>query len=331
MEMRNRISKTVMRNMKRFLPLLALICLLLPTASSAMVRPLPYATEVASFQSTSLQPQSEYVPIPIDFDCDFAGQSCRNDPVDVTDPLGLDENTVSISIPDDRSPVGSRIDVYQNTSAFYGCPQDTTGLFKPVVRKLEKNAIDIVTKSTVEIAKEMFELSPLSSLYTAIAGKDAVTGRKMKRAAGVIGLVTWVSPASRVEQKVANQAARVEASVAREAIVAAKSETVIVRHYTDTATRGLINGSGELRSGSYVTLPAEISPSAGHLQIEDILEINPGRGSTFVDLPTPASNLRIPANGPTTSGGTWQRQLVEPTPVDPNLWRRPPGRPAGGG
>jgi len=93
MEMRNRISKTVMRNMKRFLPLLALICLLLPTASSAMVRPLPYATEVASFQSTSLQTQSDYVPIPIDSDSSFAGQKCRNDPVNVTDPLGLHEFT----------------------------------------------------------------------------------------------------------------------------------------------------------------------------------------------------------------------------------------------
>ena len=118
---------------------------------------------------------------------------------------------------------------------------------------------------------------------------------------------------------------------ASECSVAAKSETVIVRHYTDTATRGLINESGNLRAGSYVTLPSEIRPGAGHLQIEDVLEINAGRGSTYIDVPTPASNLRIPANGPTTSGGAWQRQLIEPTPVDPNLWRRPPGRPAGGG
>jgi len=79
----------VMRNMKHLLPILALICLLRPTTSSAMVRPLPCATEAASFSSTSLQPQSEYVLIPFDFDCDFARQSCRNDPVDFTDPLGL--------------------------------------------------------------------------------------------------------------------------------------------------------------------------------------------------------------------------------------------------
>jgi len=75
--------------MKRLLAILALMCLLLPITSSAMVRPLPYATEAASFQSTSLQPQLDYVPIPIDSDCGFAGQKCRNDPVDFSDPLGL--------------------------------------------------------------------------------------------------------------------------------------------------------------------------------------------------------------------------------------------------
>jgi len=222
MEMRNRISETAMPEMKRFLTILSLLCLLVPTTSSAMVLPLPYAAQAASFQSTSLQPQSDYTLVPVNVYLGLEADFCRNDPVDFSDPLGLDENTVSISIPDDRSPLGSRIDVYQNTSAFYGCPQDTTGSFKPVVRKLEKNAFDIGAKSTVVIAKEMFEFSPLSSLYTTITGKDAMTGRKMKRAAGVIGLVTWVSPASRVEQKVANQAARVEASVAREAIVAAE-------------------------------------------------------------------------------------------------------------
>jgi len=87
--MRNRLIETIMPNMKRLLSILALICLLLPTTSSAMVRPLPYAIEAASFQSASLQPQSDYVPIPIDSDCGFAGQKCRNDPVDFTDPLGL--------------------------------------------------------------------------------------------------------------------------------------------------------------------------------------------------------------------------------------------------
>jgi len=112
---------------------------------------------------------------------------------------------------------------------------------------------------------------------------------------------------------------------------AAKGDTVLVRHYTDTATRQLINEGGQLNPRTYVTLPSEIPPRAGHLQIEQILEIEPGRGSTYIDVPTPASNLRVPANGPTTSGGAWQRQLIEPAPIDPTLWRRPPGRPPGGG
>lgn len=112
-------------------------------------------------------------------------------------------------------------------------------------------------------------------------------------------------------------------------LLAPKGETVVVRHYTDTATRELINKSGSLNPGTHVTLPSEIPPQAGHLQIEKLLEIKPGRGSTYIDVEVPASNLRIPANGPTTSGNAWQRQLIEPTPIDPNLWRRPPGRPVG--
>jgi len=82
-------TESFMPNMKRLLPIIVLICLLRPTTSSAMVRPLPCATEAASFSSTSLQPQLDYVPIPIGSDCGFAGQKCRNDPVDFTDPLGL--------------------------------------------------------------------------------------------------------------------------------------------------------------------------------------------------------------------------------------------------
>src|SRR6266699_2072535 len=63
---------------------------------------------------------------------------------------------------------------------------------------------------------------------------------------------------------------------------AARGDTVLVRHYTDTATRQLINESGQLRAGTFVTLPSEITPRAGHLQIERILEINLGRGATYI-------------------------------------------------
>jgi len=76
--------------MRRLLPLLALICLFLPTTSSAMVLPLPYAAQAASFQSTSLQPQSDYTLVPVNVYRDSEAEFCRNDPVDFTDPLGLD-------------------------------------------------------------------------------------------------------------------------------------------------------------------------------------------------------------------------------------------------
>ncbi|EKD27678.1 MAG: hypothetical protein ACD_79C00637G0001, partial [uncultured bacterium] len=107
--------------------------------------------------------------------------------------------------------------------------------------------------------------------------------------------------------------------------------TVIVRHYTDSFGRGAITQSGELRSGTYVTLPTEIRTSSGHLQIESKLEIAPGRGSNYIDFKVNKSNLSIPENGSTTSGDAWQRQIINPVKINTATWKRPPGRPSKGG
>ncbi len=45
------------------------------------------------------------------------------------------------------------------------------------------------------------------------------------------------------------------------------ADTVLVRHYTDDAGRAGIEDSGELRAGTYVTLPSEISPDAFPLRL----------------------------------------------------------------
>ena len=102
---------------------------------------------------------------------------------------------------------------------------------------------------------------------------------------------------------------------------------VTVRHYTDNASKVAITESKGLRSGSYITKPSEVNPRAGHLQIEELLEIKPGRGTNYIDVDVPRFKLRTPNNGATTSGGAWQRQILGETKIDKFWWRRPPGRP----
>ena len=43
-----------------------------------------------------------------------------------------------------------------------------------------------------------------------------------------------------------------------------------------------------------------------------MLEVDPEKGSNWIDLATRLSNLAVPANGPVTSGDAWQRQLIDP-------------------
>jgi len=105
-------------------------------------------------------------------------------------------------------------------------------------------------------------------------------------------------------------------------------DTIIkVRHYTDVETSLQITESRKLFDNTHVTLPLQIPPGVGHLQIEKLLEIEPGRGSTYIDLEVPMSNLKVPDNGLTTSGGAWQRQLINEMNFPMFQWRRPPGRP----
>lgn len=107
--------------------------------------------------------------------------------------------------------------------------------------------------------------------------------------------------------------------------VAARGGTTTVRHYTNAAGREAITESGSLRPGTFVTRPGEIPARSGHLQVEKALEIQPGRGSNYIDVEVPNSLLRVPGNGSTTSGGVWQRQLADEVPIGSGVWRRPPG------
>jgi len=105
------------------------------------------------------------------------------------------------------------------------------------------------------------------------------------------------------------------------------AELLTVRTYTSRAGRDAISESGHLRADTWVTLPNEVSNRAGHRQVERILEIQPGRGEHFIDVIVERSNLRVPTNGTHTSGGAIQFQLNRSIPIDPDGFRRPPGRP----
>jgi RHS repeat-associated protein len=87
------------------------------------------------------------------------------------------------------------------------------------------------------------------------------------------------------------------------------SEKVLVRHYTDDVGKVAIESAGHLRPGTFVTLSSEIPAGATGLEIESLLEIQPGRGANYFDIATRRWNLRVPGNGVRTSGGALQYQL----------------------
>jgi hypothetical protein len=77
-----------------------------------------------------------------------------------------------------------------------------------------------------------------------------------------------------------------------------------------------------LRAGTYVTTPSEVPAGATSSGIESLLEIGPGKGANSVTFETPNSNLAVPENGTTTSGGAQQFQLKEPVKIDPSNFKK---------
>jgi RHS repeat-associated protein len=92
------------------------------------------------------------------------------------------------------------------------------------------------------------------------------------------------------------------------------TSTTRVVHYTDAAGKAGIESSGALRAGTYVTKPSQVRGMTA-AQIESRLEIAPGRGTFSFSARVPNKNLRVPENGPMTSGGAWQRQLADPVRI----------------
>ena len=157
-----------------------------------------------------------------------------------------------------------------------------------------------------------------ADVYGAASGKTFFGGQELSGWERALGLIPGVSEGIGVFRG------------GVKTVNAVNDATTTVRHYTDSMGVTGITRSGSLDAGTFVTLPSQIPTRAGHLQIENLLEIAPGRGGNYIDIAVPQSNLKIPFNGPTTSGGALQFQLKESVPIGPTGFKRPPGRPGGG-
>ena len=100
-----------------------------------------------------------------------------------------------------------------------------------------------------------------------------------------------------------------------EAVIAAEEagDLVTVTHFTSAEGAAAIGEGGTLNTGSFVTTSNLSDLSAA--EVESTLEIDAGKGAFSTTFQTPASNLGPAFNGPFTSGGAPQFQLINPTPV----------------
>ena len=87
-----------------------------------------------------------------------------------------------------------------------------------------------------------------------------------------------------------------------------------VTHFTDDAGLAAIRADGFLRGGTgtaadtFVTRPSDVR-GLGASQVESKLGIGSGKGQNSLTFRVNKTDLRIPAGGPKTTGGAYQRQL----------------------
>lgn len=90
-------------------------------------------------------------------------------------------------------------------------------------------------------------------------------------------------------------------------------DLVTVTHFTNADTAAAIGEGGYLNPGSFVTTDDLSGLSAS--EVESTLEISPGKGAFSSTFQTPVSNLGPAYNGPLTSGGAVQFQVINPTQI----------------
>jgi RHS repeat-associated protein len=96
--------------------------------------------------------------------------------------------------------------------------------------------------------------------------------------------------------------------------IAAESEVMAtVTHFTSAEGAVAIGDGGFLRAGSFLTTDNLSGLSAS--EVESALEIDVGKGAFSTTFQTPASNLGPAFNGPLTSGGATQFQIINPARV----------------
>ncbi len=127
-----------------------------------------------------------------------------------------------------------------------------------------------------------------------------------------VGLATSANDA---DQRALGAAVGAGTAVAAAVLAPTAKGSVNVVHYTDASGASAIQNAGQLRAGTYVTKAGDVSGMTEG-QIEGALEIQPGRGQYSFRVKVDPKNLKVPSNGPTTSGGAWQRQLIAPCKIE---------------
>jgi RHS repeat-associated protein len=96
--------------------------------------------------------------------------------------------------------------------------------------------------------------------------------------------------------------------------IAARIGSRSVTHFTSIEGAAAIESSGALRQGSFVVPANEVAGMSARTA-EYFLEIGAGRGAMQATFRVPADALRVPFNGPVTSGGATQFQVTRPLRV----------------
>jgi RHS repeat-associated protein len=159
------------------------------------------------------------------------------------------------------------------------------------------------------------------SIYGAVRGAVALAEGGIALARAAAGRLAATRSAKLAGQKAAAPRSSEPAFVVTKQGSSRADELVEVSHYTDLAGVVAIERSGSLRMGTFVAAPGEVRGLSAR-QVESALEILPGRGSFHTTFSVPRKNLAIPYNGPVTSGGKSQYQLMEPTPIARGTFRQ---------
>ena len=158
------------------------------------------------------------------------------------------------------------------------------------------------------------------------AQTTADQAQALKEASSIFANLVTAGLLSSVDAPPSEEGGAVDTEAA-EGTAAAEATTTVMHVTGDAGVAGITESGGVLLAGTYVTLPSEIPTGASAGDIESLLEINTGKGANSITFDTPNSNLVTPSNGPTTSGGAKQFQLVSPTKVDPFQFVKTPVQP----